>query len=285
MTLDSFGLPHPAVVKNLKEYLSMEGLARRNMNISLPKGITAKGIPTQENYSDCGLYLLGYIRKFFEDPASFVRKVLMKEFDMEQDWGHLSPSRMRHEIRDLLQDLYKKGQGIDVTMKEKDLIVAEKNISPTANNKILSSDEAILQVHDAVDSGNSTSHLDCDAAKAQAPKPLAKSKTHPGHTVKRLEVDLTSEPEVEDSSDGTIHADEMLDKGGDVGAIDPSTGEAPLTHDWVEQLQEAADEELSRSPLVLAFNTSSLSTSKKLLDRSYRHPLPPERPKTRGKQI
>ena len=106
ITLDSFGLSHSAAVRNLKDYISEEGKTKRQMEATISAGLTAKGIPLQDNYCDCGLYVVGYVKKFLEDPATFVRKILQKEMDEKADWPEFSASNMRAEIRDILQDEY-----------------------------------------------------------------------------------------------------------------------------------------------------------------------------------
>ncbi|KAF2230383.1 hypothetical protein EV356DRAFT_473620, partial [Viridothelium virens] len=67
--------------KLLKEYLIAEGKSRRSMDISSKdiQGINAKHIPTQDNYCDCGLYLLGYVSRFLEEPQDFVRKIVSRQ--------------------------------------------------------------------------------------------------------------------------------------------------------------------------------------------------------------
>lgn len=108
ITLDSLGCNHPGTVKNLKDYLVAEAREKRSMDIPDGKiqGITAKGIPGQANYCDCGLFLLGYAAKFLQNPRDFVRKVAQREFNIETDWPELNPSDMRNNIRSLLQMLY-----------------------------------------------------------------------------------------------------------------------------------------------------------------------------------
>ncbi|TKA68861.1 hypothetical protein B0A49_06164 [Cryomyces minteri] len=105
--LDSLGISHPAAVRNLKDYLIMEGKTKRSRDIELKdlKGMTAKGVPHQENLCDCGLYLLGYVAKFMEDPKEFLRKTLTREFDEFEDWPNLRPPKMRAAIRELCQKL------------------------------------------------------------------------------------------------------------------------------------------------------------------------------------
>lgn len=71
------------------------------------KGMLAKGIPEQTNFCDCGVYLVGYITKFLENPSEFVRKALSRELDKNSDFGGFEPSEKRAEIRNQLIDLEK----------------------------------------------------------------------------------------------------------------------------------------------------------------------------------
>lgn len=108
VTFDSLGLAHTSTTKVLKEYLRLEGRAKRGLDWSeLPiKGITAKEIPLQDNFCDCGLFLLGYIDKFLDDPKEFISTILKREYDPETDWPRLNPSDLRTSIRQQIQDLH-----------------------------------------------------------------------------------------------------------------------------------------------------------------------------------
>ena len=109
ITFDSLGLAHAPTVRNLKDYLHEEGKTKRDgmewedMQI---KGMTAKQIPHQDNFCDCGLFLLGYVAKFLEDPRDFISRTLRKEIDEEKDWPKMVPSELRSNIRELIMDLH-----------------------------------------------------------------------------------------------------------------------------------------------------------------------------------
>ncbi|MCJ1228375.1 hypothetical protein MMC12_005036 [Toensbergia leucococca] len=105
---DSLGMTHSPTVKILKEYLHHEGKAKRGgmeWDDSQLRGATAKQIPLQDNYCDCGLFLLGYVQKFLADPGDFVTKILRREHD-EEDWQELKPAALRARIRSLVQGLH-----------------------------------------------------------------------------------------------------------------------------------------------------------------------------------
>lgn len=102
ITLDSLGSAHPPTCRALKEYLIQEAKAKRGLDLAvLPSGMTAKGIPEQDNFCDCGVFVLGYMEEFLKDPDEAARKLLLKE---ALDWD-IRPSQLRHRIRSLLFDL------------------------------------------------------------------------------------------------------------------------------------------------------------------------------------
>ena len=110
LTLDSLGSPHGIAIKVLKDYLREEGRSKRGGmqdNFGLIKGINAKCIPHQNNFSDCGLYMLGYVEKFLLDnPPDFIAKIIKREYE-SKDWSSLVPSDMRTAFREQLQELHR----------------------------------------------------------------------------------------------------------------------------------------------------------------------------------
>lgn len=99
ITLDSLGMPHSPTCKRLREYLIQEAEHKKGVELAVPpNGMTAKGIPAQNNYCDCGIFVLGYVEEFLKNPDSTVRKLLQKE---PVDWN-IRPSELRNRTRDLL---------------------------------------------------------------------------------------------------------------------------------------------------------------------------------------
>ena len=112
ITFDSLPTTHPTTVRVLKDYLHAEAGSKRGMQFDEKqlKGMTAVGIPKQDNFCDCGPFLLGYMDKFMDDPHEFISKTMQKQFDCERDWPSLVPSKLRANIRELLLGLYRKQQ-------------------------------------------------------------------------------------------------------------------------------------------------------------------------------
>ena len=99
VTLDSLGSPHPATCKALKEYLIEEAKDKKGAELArIPNGMTAKRIPEQDNFCDCGVYVLGYMEEFLKNPSETVRRLLQKE---PMNWV-IRPSILRNDVRDLL---------------------------------------------------------------------------------------------------------------------------------------------------------------------------------------
>ena len=117
ITLDSLGIAHSPTIRVLKDYLHAEGMDKRGgmeFEDSEIKGCTAKHIPQQDNFCDCGLFLLGYMERFLQSPRKFVTKILRREFDGSRDWDKMEPSAMRTSTRELIMKLYAEQEGLPV---------------------------------------------------------------------------------------------------------------------------------------------------------------------------
>lgn len=118
VTFDSLNEPRQPAIKVLKQYLSEESIkAKISFDLKDIKGMTAKGIPLQPNYSDCGLYLLAYLEKFVQDPDEFLRKILRREMNTQIDWPTLKSGLLRRRLRDFLFKLHEEqGSGQDTEL-------------------------------------------------------------------------------------------------------------------------------------------------------------------------
>ncbi|KAI9659771.1 MAG: hypothetical protein M1829_006533 [Trizodia sp. TS-e1964] len=108
ISMDSLGVTHSATARNLKEYLVCESKRKPSLSLSVSdiSGMTARGIPEQDNFCDCGIFLLAYMEKFLNDPQGLVKKILQRELDQAFDWPTMNASKMRHDLRDLIQNLW-----------------------------------------------------------------------------------------------------------------------------------------------------------------------------------
>ena len=113
MTLDSLGLPRSSTCTALRQYIVEEAKNKRGWDIdgSLIKGMTARGIPTQPNFSDCGLYLCAYMEKFVLDPAVFVGKILQRQMDPNIDMPMMASEELRSRMRGMIRELHNEQEG------------------------------------------------------------------------------------------------------------------------------------------------------------------------------
>ncbi|KAL2157571.1 hypothetical protein VTH06DRAFT_5949 [Thermothelomyces fergusii] len=101
ITLDSLGSTHTQAIGHLKKYLLAEFEHKRHKVITETPpnfGMRAKRIPEQNNLCDCGIYLLGYIQQFVENPDKFIQKLLREE-PLEWDFD---PSHLRQLWRETI---------------------------------------------------------------------------------------------------------------------------------------------------------------------------------------
>ncbi|THY24602.1 cysteine proteinase, partial [Aureobasidium pullulans] len=108
LLLDSLGGSHPQEIRNLKQYAVHEGREKRGLEFKYTelKGMTARGLPQQTNFCDCGVYLIGYMEAFLRDPHGFALKVMSRELDHNNDFADFDPSKKRAEIRERLIKLH-----------------------------------------------------------------------------------------------------------------------------------------------------------------------------------
>lgn len=106
--LDSMGLTHTAEVRNLKKYLIEEAKVKKDRTVDIRDivSVSAKGIPTQTNLYDCGVYIIGYVENFFRNPQRFVEKVCSREMDENNDFDGFDPSKARTDFRKRLRSLH-----------------------------------------------------------------------------------------------------------------------------------------------------------------------------------
>ncbi|XP_056337174.1 sentrin-specific protease 6 isoform X1 [Danio aesculapii] len=105
LIMDSLrGPTRSTVVKTLREYLEVEWEvkkgSRRSFGKELMKGSSPR-VPQQDNFSDCGVYVLQYVESFFESPLpSFHLPMNLLEWFPQQRM-----KTKREEIKDLILKL------------------------------------------------------------------------------------------------------------------------------------------------------------------------------------
>ncbi|XP_031692870.1 sentrin-specific protease 6 isoform X1 [Oncorhynchus kisutch] len=105
LIMDSLrGPARSSVIKTLREYLEVEWEVRKGSRRSFGKDQT-KGssphVPQQDNFSDCGVYILQYVESFFENPlTSFHLPVNLEEWFPQQRM-----KTKREEIKELILNI------------------------------------------------------------------------------------------------------------------------------------------------------------------------------------
>ncbi|KAJ5995653.1 hypothetical protein N7481_002630 [Penicillium waksmanii] len=114
ITFDSLDLARSPTVRILRDYICEESSSKRGKGVEPKdiKGMRARQIPLQPNFSDCGLYLLAYLEKFVQDPDQFITKLLQREMDEKDDWPPLGSGLLRQRLRDFLDQLYREQERV-----------------------------------------------------------------------------------------------------------------------------------------------------------------------------
>uniref|UniRef100_A0A3Q3XIP0 Sentrin-specific protease 6 n=1 Tax=Mola mola TaxID=94237 RepID=A0A3Q3XIP0_MOLML len=102
LIMDSLrGPARSSVVKTLREYLEVEWEVRKGTQRSFGKDVmkgSSPRVPQQDNYSDCGVYVLQYVESFLENPIpSFHLPVHLSDWFPQQRM-----KTKRDEIRELI---------------------------------------------------------------------------------------------------------------------------------------------------------------------------------------
>ncbi|KAF9777986.1 hypothetical protein BJ322DRAFT_1114528 [Thelephora terrestris] len=106
---DSLNGKHPGAMKNLAQYLRFEATDKKGVeNPSSPETMIAH-VPTQDNYCDCGLYLLHFAKTFMEDPDKSFHTILTKRrsprADRDVDWKKAQVGTSREDLTKKILEL------------------------------------------------------------------------------------------------------------------------------------------------------------------------------------
>ncbi|KAM3861129.1 sentrin-specific protease 6 [Diretmus argenteus] len=127
LIMDSLrGPARSTVVKTLREYLEVEWEVRKGSQRSFGKDVmkgSSPRVPQQDNFSDCGVYILQYVESFFENPIpSFHLPVSLGDWFPQQRM-----KTKREEIKDLILTIQAQQQ---LDKKETDKVPAACGVSP-----------------------------------------------------------------------------------------------------------------------------------------------------------
>ncbi|KAA0708966.1 Sentrin-specific protease 6 [Triplophysa tibetana] len=110
LIMDSLrGPTRSTVVKTLREYLEVEWEVRKGSQRSFGKDVmkgSSPRVPQQDNFSDCGVYVLQYVESFFENPIpSFHLPMNLMDWFPQQRM-----KTKREEIKDVILNIQKQQQ-------------------------------------------------------------------------------------------------------------------------------------------------------------------------------
>lgn len=176
ITLDSLGMSHSPTCSNLRDFLVAEAKEKLGVEITLAQasiGMTAKNIPEQDNYCDCGLFLLGYIEGFLDHPDETIHGIMQGRTDMASSFPKMNAPEMRDRMRRLIFDLR-----TEQTNKERDAKIA-KNAAKKAGK--------VKEEEPAGESKNASSASTSPKPPAP-PKPEVKAVEEPASVSDKKEV-------------------------------------------------------------------------------------------------
>ncbi|KAI5816972.1 hypothetical protein BZA77DRAFT_46436 [Pyronema omphalodes] len=120
--LDSMGIKRDRTVAKLKDWLIHEAQVKRSLEIpkSSLKGTHPKA-PVQDNYHDCGLFILHYIEIFLENHEQLIKSFLARDNTLDQSiWRAEEIRNMRVKMFNLICGLQKEYDTLyPVTKKNK----------------------------------------------------------------------------------------------------------------------------------------------------------------------
>ncbi|KAK5184248.1 hypothetical protein LTR44_003754 [Exophiala sp. CCFEE 6388] len=177
ITLDSLGTPRSATCSILKQYIAAEAKNKLGLDIDTGdiQGMTAKQIPTQSNFSDCGLYLCMYLEQFVTDPDKFVYRILQRVENAQQWPQKIHSHELRSRLRDLLLELHRRQEHEESKMhvpEVGDIMIQKKQpAEPVVPNKQPTREEigaARSRYQTVVDRSNTPGSMDVKHSEDEA---------------------------------------------------------------------------------------------------------------------
>ncbi|XP_056624143.1 sentrin-specific protease 6 isoform X2 [Triplophysa dalaica] len=95
-----------SVVQILQEYLQEEWRVKKGCSQSFGKGVMdgwSPLVPQQDNYTDCGIYLLQYVEKFLKDPP----QTFYPSMDLNDWFSQKTVKKKRQQIKQLILKLHR----------------------------------------------------------------------------------------------------------------------------------------------------------------------------------
>ncbi|PQE16462.1 sentrin-specific protease protein [Rutstroemia sp. NJR-2017a WRK4] len=178
ITFDSLGIAHSAVCRNLKDYIVAEINFKMDVSITPPKslGMTAMNIATQNNYCDCGIFLLSYMEEFFARPDALIEDIMQSKYNKEA--YNTNPSKLRHKIRKIIFGLQREqNQNAQEARKAKQDEVKSKTESTKDNSTFGPSVSQSASIH-----------------PSKSPRPPSAAQPEPSNTDQSPELSTKNRP-------------------------------------------------------------------------------------------
>ncbi|CAO1623625.1 unnamed protein product [Parajaminaea phylloscopi] len=105
LTFDSLGGKHPSVKTAAMHYLRNEAWDKRQIRIRPEARYINVPVPEQNNFADCGLFVLLYFERFFRAPQIFKDEIIPHRDASDSRWGAETASRARKSWRSVIDDL------------------------------------------------------------------------------------------------------------------------------------------------------------------------------------
>ncbi|KAK6347099.1 hypothetical protein TWF696_007178 [Orbilia brochopaga] len=153
--LDSMNGVHYNTLRGVKQYLKSEAEDKKNTVLELEdlQSIAPRKIPGQNNWSDCGIFMLHYIEKLLENPNQIKEALYEKEFGTEEASRKLWKISEVTDKRDRMwrlfvrlkqeHDKFLKGEPFDEFPEiEEKPPPTKQNLNGAANDPVVIDDEA-----------------------------------------------------------------------------------------------------------------------------------------------
>ncbi|KAH9263840.1 hypothetical protein BASA83_012717 [Batrachochytrium salamandrivorans] len=137
IVMNSLGRTQPNTIASIKRYLVLEAKSRQNIDVQrdMIHGLNAR-VPEQPNYCDCGVYVLEYVERFFQEPDHMLNLILSKSAEgreATQNWFKARDiRRKRVAIRQLIQVLAEDYAKLDLATKRKESMAAQRSSTASA---------------------------------------------------------------------------------------------------------------------------------------------------------
>ncbi|KAL5038074.1 hypothetical protein RTP6_005425 [Batrachochytrium dendrobatidis] len=134
IVMNSLGGSHPVTMSSIKRYLILEAKSRHGVDVSRDaiRGINAR-VPEQPNFCDCGVYVLEYVQRFFENSDRMLDLILSKTHESREEtrkWFTIKDIQTKRiDISKIIGSLAEEYGKTDMAIKRKASRAAQQRTS------------------------------------------------------------------------------------------------------------------------------------------------------------